>query len=149
MNAARSTPQYWWDRPIRICPTEWCQCPHQEAGPDDRCRECRRRPANAERHGASLVTIATVSGAAVWRGPWGSCYTAHAVPVEDRDQHRADWEVCERAAKALNREELLAWLLTTGADLPTKIKMTELRGAAAIRQMDLWWPRKFLPAKGA
>lgn len=126
--------------PIRTCPNAWCSCPHRTAGEDPRCPDCRRRPASAERHGEMLVTLAD---GADWSGPWGT-HMAHPIPEADRARFREDRAACARAANAMTRSELFAWVKTTGHFETHGEKVDNLRELAARLQIDLWWPRRFL-----
>lgn len=128
-----------WNRPIRVCPNEWCQCPHREAGADDRCRECRIRPANVEIHGASLTRL----NGDCWGGEFGCCFSAWLAP-EDCARSKADRLAIEAVVKVLSRDELIAWLRSTGVEAYEEETTKILRFRADIRQIALWWPRKFV-----
>ena len=140
-----AAPSYWWDRPIRVCPTLWCACPHKYAGPDE-CTECRRRPVGADRHGAMYTTI----HGEYWNGDWGTTFVTYPLRPENREQYMADLEEATFAASRLTIVELRLWLVYSGVDV-AGMSMTKQRLAnrAASRQMDLWWPRMFVTARDA
>lgn len=131
--------KFWPDRPIRVCPTVWCKCPHREPGDDPRCAECRARPADAERHGPTLTKL---HGDA-WNGECGCSYGTW-LRTEDCPAARADQDTAERVASMLNREELEGWLLSLGVFIAKATPLRELRMVAASKQVALWWPRMFV-----
>lgn len=144
MRTATAT-NYWWDRPIRVCPTEWCKCPHREEGDDPRCAECRRRPEGAERHGSTMTRVASLSGERCWNGEFGGCFSTW-LEQDDQPRSREDHALVERLASLLTREDCIAFLNWAGEDPPGLDRMTrkELRERAAHCQYRLWWPRRFV-----
>lgn len=132
-----------WNLPIRCCPVPWCGCPHQTAGDDDRCPDCRKRPGSAEIHGLHPVDLRPGD---VWCGEWGTSYGSW-LEAEDRALAKADTAACEAAAKALNREELSRFLASLGVFPYGTAKDMRLR--AHIAQWDLWWPRSFVRTRTA
>lgn len=128
----------WWNRPIVGCPVAWCRCPHRFLG-DGRCQECQRRPANAEIHGFTRTVVDTS-----WSGEFGGTFTTYPNVMEDRALWRADAASVKRAARGLNRDEVLAWLRTTGAYPSEGETPSYLRQCAMTRQLGLWWPRSFI-----
>lgn len=118
MNAAGPR---WHQRPVRVCPTAWCRCPHRELGEDPRCESCRRRPAGAERHGG----VPTILRSDAWNGEFGCCHGSWLEP-EDREVSKADRAACETAAKSLTMPELVTWLESLGIWMPTTATVSDL-----------------------
>jgi hypothetical protein len=136
----------YWNRPVRVCQTLWCACPHKAAGDDARCPECRMRPIGAERHGATYTTI----HGDYWNGEFGTTFVTYPLPPENRGQYMADLDEATFAASRLTIVELRLWLVYAGIDVAgASMTKRSLARRAASRQMSLWWPRMFVTVRDA